>query len=256
MLKITFLGTGTSYGVPVLTSKHPVCLSNDPKDKRLRSSILIQWSNTNIVIDCGPDFRQQLLRENLCHLEGILFTHEHADHTAGLDDIRAFNHKSGPLPIYGSKQVIRSLRQRYQYIFQKKNRYQGIPKVLPHRIADVNPFEIKGKTILPVKVNHTVVPVMGFRIDNFAYFTDVKTIPQEKYQYLEDLDVLVLNCIRKETHPNHLNLEEALSIVQIVSPKKCYLTHISNQMGFHEVVSKELPKNIHIAYDTLQIEST
>lgn len=255
MLKITFLGTGTSYGVPVLTSKHPVCLSNDSKDKRLRSSVLVQWAETNIVIDCGPDFRQQLLRENLCHLDAILFTHEHADHTAGLDDIRAFNHKRGPLPIYGSKRVLKSLKQRYQYIFQNESRYQGVPKVLPHRIVDGNPFEIEGKTILPVKVNHTVMPVMGFRIDNFAYFTDVKTIPQKKYKYLTDLDVLVLNCIRKESHPNHLNLEEAISIVRLLAPKKCYFTHISNQMGFHEVVSKELPKNIQLAYDTLQVES-
>ena len=253
MLRITFLGTGTSYGSPVLTSKHEVCFSTDYRDSRLRSSLLIQWNDYNLIIDCGPDFRQQCLRAKLDRLDALCFTHEHADHTAGLDDIRAYNFRQGPMPVYLTKRVLQSLERRYYYIFDERYRYKGAPRVIPNLIDDLFPFMLEGKRILPIGVNHTVVPVMGFRIEDFAYITDIKSIEPKKIPYLENLEVLVLGCIRKEPHPNHLNLQEALDLIDEIKPKRCYLTHISNLMGFHEKVSLELPNNVFLAHDQLKL---
>ena len=255
MLKIHFLGTGTSQGIPIIGSKHPVCLSDNPKDKRLRVSVLVEWEDINLVIDCGPDFRQQMLRTDCTHLDAILFTHEHADHTAGLDDIRPFFFRQGDIPVYGSKQVLDNLNLRFGYIFSAENKYPGAPSVEQHVIDSNTPFLFKNKTIVPVEVYHNTLAVMGFRIDNFCYLTDVKTIADVEQQKLKNLDILVLSALRIDSHPNHLNLEEALEMIEKLKPKKAYLTHISNLMGFHDEVSKNLPSNVFLAYDTLTVFS-
>ena len=255
MLKIHFLGTGTSQGIPIIGSKHPVCLSDNPKDKRLRVSVLVEWEDINLVIDCGPDFRQQMLRTDCTHLDAILFTHEHADHTAGLDDIRPYFFRQGDIPVYGSKQVLDNLNLRFGYIFSAENKYPGAPSVEQHVIDSNTPFLFKNKTIVPVEVYHNTLAVMGFRIDNFCYLTDVKTIADVEQQKLKNLDILVLSALRIDSHPNHLNLEEALEMIEKLKPKKAYLTHISHLMGFHDEVSKNLPSNVFLAYDTLTVFS-
>ena len=254
MLKITFLGTGTSQGIPVIGSQHPVCMSKNPKDKRLRSSVLIQWDDYNYVIDCGPDFRQQMLSVDCQYLSGILFTHEHADHTAGIDDIRPFFFRQGDIPIFASIRVVKELTRRFGYIFETDNKYPGTPAVKINSIAENTPFSLGEKMVIPIEVMHNRLPVMGFRIDNFSYLTDVKYIEDQQLKKLEGTEVLVINALRKEPHPTHLNLEEALEIVQHIKPKAAYFTHISHLLGFHDEVSKELPQKIYLAYDGLQIQ--
>jgi phosphoribosyl 1,2-cyclic phosphate phosphodiesterase len=196
-----------------------------------------------------------MLRTECSHLDGILFTHEHADHTAGLDDIRPFFFRQGDIPVYGSKRVMDNLMTRFGYIFSSENKYPGAPSVAQNIISAQTPFEFKNKTIIPVEVFHNTLSVMGFRIDNFCYLTDVKTIAEEEQQKLKDLDVLVLSALRIEPHPNHLNLEEALAMIEKIQPQKAYLTHISHLMGFHDEVSKMLPENVFLAYDTLTVTS-
>jgi phosphoribosyl 1,2-cyclic phosphate phosphodiesterase len=254
MLKITFLGTGTSQGIPVIGSQHPVCMSKNPKDKRLRSSVLIQWDDYNYVIDCGPDFRQQMLSVDCQYLSGILFTHEHADHTAGIDDIRPFFFRQGDIPIYASMRVVKELTRRFGYIFETHNKYPGTPAVKINSLAENTPFSLGEKMVIPIEVMHNRLPVLGFRIDNFSYLTDVKYIEDQQLKKLEGTEVLVINALRKEPHPTHLNLEEALEIVQHIKPKAAYFTHISHLLGFHDEVSKELPQQIYLAYDGLQIQ--
>lgn len=251
-MKITFLGTGTSQGIPIIGSKHEVCLSTNPKDKRLRSSIMLEWNDYRYIIDCGPDFRQQLLREEVDTINGIIFTHEHADHTAGLDDIRPFTHTMGDVPLYVPERMTDNLQQRFFYIFTKVNRYPGAPS------ADIiiiynKSFTIGDKIITPVEYMHGRIPIYGYRIDNFAYLTDFKSISEEEKEKLNNLDVLVLSALRIESHPTHLNLEEALAFIEEIHPKKTYLTHISHRLGFHAEVEKELPQNIRLAYDGLKI---
>ena len=255
MIKVQFLGTGTSQGIPIIGSTHPVCLSSDPKDKRLRVSVLIEWDDTHLVIDCGPDFRQQMLRANCTHIDALFFTHEHADHTAGLDDIRPFFFRQGSIPVYGSKRVLKNLSRRFDYIFSSKNKYPGAPSVEQHQLAADTPFHFNGKIITPIQVLHNQLPVMGYRIDDFCYLTDVKTLPENELDKLQNLDLLVLSALRIEPHPNHLNLEEALELISILNPKRTYLTHISHLMGFHEEVSKRLPPRVFLAYDTLKLTS-
>lgn len=250
---VTFLGTGTSQGVPIIGSNHPVCLSLNSKDKRLRNAILIKWDAITLVVDCGADFRQQMLRENVQDIDGILFTHEHADHTAGLDDIRQFCYKSGPIPIWGLQRVIDSLEQRFYYIFQKENRYPGAPSVSP-TIINADIFEILGKKIQPIQVQHGKLPILGYRFANFAYLTDVKSITAEEKEKLKNLDVLVTSALRIEPHPTHSSLEEALALVEELQPKRAYFSHISHLLGFHDDVSKQLPNNVELAYDGLTIE--
>lgn len=251
-MKVYFLGTGTSQGIPVIGSTHPVCLSNDFKDRRLRVSIWIHWDNYSYVIDCGPDFRQQMLAARCNHLDGILFTHEHADHTAGLDDIRPYNFRAGDLPIFGQERVITSLKKRFEYIFETENRYPGAPSVKVNEIGEV-PFAIGNKFAVPVKVWHGNLEVLGFRIDDFAYLTDVKTIDKSEIEKLRGIKVLVVNALREEPHPTHFNLEEALDFVELLKPERTYFTHISHHLGFHEEVQKKLPKNVFLAYDNLEI---
>jgi phosphoribosyl 1,2-cyclic phosphate phosphodiesterase len=254
LLNITFLGTGTSQGVPMIASNHPVCLSTDSKDKRLRSSILISWGANTFVIDCGPDFRQQMLRENVQLINGVLFTHEHADHTAGLDDLRPFCYKIGEMPIYLNQKTLDSLEERFQYIFSKENRYPGAPSVLPI-VVEKTPFLIDDVDVIPIQLLHGKLPILGYRIENMAYLTDLKTISDEEKEKLKNLDVLIVNALRIEEHPTHFNLQEALDFVKEIKPKRAYFTHISHRLGFHGEISEKLPENVFLAYDGLKIES-
>lgn len=255
MIKITFLGTGTSQGIPIIGSKHPVCLSDNPKDKRLRVSVAIAWDDVFYVIDCGPDFRQQMLNCHARNLDGILFTHEHADHTAGLDDIRPFFFRQGKIKMHMTARVHASLERRFDYIFIDENKYPGAPSVNVNTIEKSKSFELSDKQVTPIEVMHFNMPVMGYRIDNFAYLTDVKTIAEEEKLKLKNLDVLVLNALRQDPHPSHLNLKEALEMIEELKPKRAYLTHISHLLGFHDEVQASLPPNVYLAYDNLQISS-
>lgn len=252
-LTITFLGTGTSQGIPVIGSSHPVCLSNDFKDKRLRVSVMIAWGNYQFVIDCGPDFRQQMLRENVSFINGVLLTHEHNDHVAGIDDIRPFNFRQGELAFYAEKRVFEALKQRFSYVFETVNKYPGAPTIKEVEISKEHTFELGGKTIIPVEAMHANLPVLGFRIDDFAYMTDVKTIDDTEKLKLKGLKVLVINALREKHHESHLNIKEALELIKELQPKTTYFTHISHLMGFHEEVEAKLPKHVHLAYDTLKI---
>ena len=251
-MKITFLGTGTSLGIPIVGSNHPVCLSDNPKDMRLRVSVLVEWSDFTILIDCGPDFRQQLLRTDCNEINAIIFTHEHSDHTAGLDDLRPFFYRQGAIDIYAHERVLKSLYKRFDYIFKKENKYPGVLTLNDYQLSGEN-FNLGGKTIIPINVLHNNLPIFGYRINNFAYITDAKTISKLEIKKLTNLDVLVVNALRIDSHVSHFNLEEALEFIKLVNPKKAYLTHISHHLGFHDVVEKTLPKNVKIAYDQLQI---
>lgn len=250
-LKITFLGTGTSTGVPMIASNHPVAKSKDPRDSRLRPSIMVSWNNNNYIIDSGPDFRQQMLRENVQAIRGIFYTHEHADHIAGFDDIRAFSFKMGEVPIYVSERVLNILKKRFEYVFATENRYASAPKVQANIISHHKKLEFYGVTITPVEVMHGKLPILGYRFNNVAYLTDVKTVSKEEKKKLQNLDILIVTGLRIEPHPNHLNLEESLAFIKEIKPKKAYLTHISDGLGFHAEVEKELPENVFLAYDGL-----
>lgn len=252
-MKITFLGTGTSQGIPVIGSNHEVCLSTDSRDKRFRSSVLLEWNNASYVIDCGPDFRQQMLRSNTNRLNGVIFTHYHADHTAGMDDIRPFSLRDGEVQMYMDRVVAQNLQERFAYIFATENRYVGAPKVSINLIEN-KAFELSGKKIEPVEVMHGNLKIFGYRIDKFAYITDAKNVLGKEIEKLKGLDVLVVNALRKDAHPTHFNLDEALSFIRELKPRKAYLTHISHRLGFHKEVSKELPENVFLAYDGLEIE--
>jgi len=252
-MKITFLGTGTSQGIPVIGCTHEVCLSKNKKDKRLRSSVAIQWDDETYVIDCGPDFRQQMLNQSIPRISGILFTHFHADHTAGLDDIRPFTQRYGSLPIYAKKDVVDSLKERFDYIFSKVNRYIGAPSLIINEIKN-KPFELNTVTINPIEVNHGNLKIFGYRFNNAAYITDAKMVSVEEKRKLKNLDVLVINALRIDSHPTHFNLEEALEFISEIKPQKAYLTHISHKLGFHDEVSKKLPKNVFLAYDGLNLD--
>ena len=252
-MKVYFLGTGTSQGIPVIGSNHSVCLSDNSKDKRLRVSIWIHWDDFSYVIDCGPDFRQQMLVSKCQKLDGILFTHEHADHTAGLDDIRPFNYKQGDMPIYAHIRVIDNLKKRFDYIFETENRYPGAPAVIPMEVKNNYNFKIGNKTIIPINGMHGNLQVFGYRIDDFAYLTDVKTFETSEIEKLKGLKVLVITALREEPHHSHFNMAEALTFINLVQPQKTYLTHISHLLGFHDEVQQKLPKNVFLAYDNLEI---
>ncbi len=251
-MQITFLGTGTSQGIPIIGSQHPVCQSKDAKDKRLRTSLMIEWDQYRYIIDCGPDFRQQMLRNQVDQIDGILFTHEHTDHIIGLDDIRPFYFKQGDIPIYAHPRVLDALNQRFSYIFQEHNKYPGTPSVAVHPLSG-NPFSLGNCPIVPINVYHGRLQVYGFRFQDFAYITDAKTIADQELEKLKGVKVLVLNALRKEPHHAHFNLAEALDIINIIKPERAYLTHISHLLGFHNEVEKKLPNHIHLAYDNLKI---
>ena len=252
-MKIYFLGTGTSQGIPVIGSNHPVCLSSDIKDKRLRVSIWIVWDDFSFVIDCGPDFRQQMLVSNCPKIDAIFFTHEHADHTAGLDDIRPYFFKQGEIPIYAHSRVLKNLEKRFDYIFEIENKYPGAPGVLPIEVINNFPILFGSKKVIPINAWHGSLQVFGYRFSDFAYLTDVKSIEEEELTKLDNLEVLVISALREELHDTHFNLKEALDFIHLVKPKKTYLTHISHIFGFHEEIQNKLPKNVFVAYDNLEI---
>lgn len=237
----------------MITCNCGVCTSTDPRDQRLRSSVLIEKDGKVLVIDTGPDFRQQMLKSRVQQLDGILITHEHKDHVAGLDDVRAFNFKTrAPVDLYGEKRALDSIRREFAYIFAD-HRYPGIPQINMHLI-DPHRFEIQGIEIIPVRAMHMKLPVLGFRIDNFTYLTDTNYVAPEEIEKIKNSKVFVINALRKKSHISHYNLEEAVELINKVKPREAYLTHISHMMGLHEEVEKELPENIHMAYDGLQLE--
>lgn len=252
-MNVYFLGTGTSQGIPVIGSNHPVCHSTDVKDKRLRVSVWISWDNYSYVIDCGPDFRQQMLTSNCQKVDGILYTHEHSDHTSGMDDIRPFNFRQGEMPIYAHQRVIDNLKKRFDYIFEIENKYPGAPSVKTIEVMNNQYFTIGNKKAIPINVMHGDLQVFGYRIDDFAYLTDVKTVEKSEMDKLNNLKVLVVNALREEHHATHFNLQEALDFIDLIQPQKAYITHISHILGFHEEVQQKLPKNVYLAYDNLKI---
>lgn len=252
-MKITFLGTGTSQGIPVIACKCKVCNSVSDFDKRLRTSIFIQSKGINLVVDTGPDFRQQMLRAGIERLDGILYTHSHKDHTAGLDDIRAFNYvQNDALDLFGTESLFEDLKSQYNYIFHKYS-YPGIPQIRLNEIQNKK-FQIGPVSILPVEVLHYKVKVFGFRIEGFTYITDANFIEESEKKKILGSEVLVLNALRKEKHISHFNLEEALDLIEELKPKTAYLTHLSHQMGLHSEVSSLLPENVNLAYDGLELE--
>lgn len=252
-IKLTFLGTGTSQGVPVIACGCEVCKSSNSKDKRLRSSVMFTINDINIVVDTGPDFRQQMLRENVENIHGIIFTHSHKDHTAGLDDVRAFNFKHNKnIDIYCEVNVLESLSKEFSYIFDESFAYPGIPRINSNIISE-SVFTIDNIEILPIRGLHYKLPVLGFRIGDVAYITDMNLIEDSELKKLNNLDVLVINALRKEAHVSHFSLSEALEIIETIKPKASYLTHISHNLGLAKEVSKELPDNVFLGYDGLVV---
>lgn len=252
-MKVTFLGTGTSQGVPLIGCDCEVCHSTDEKDKRLRSSILIEEGGKVFVIDTGPDFRQQMLRENVKRLDAVIFTHEHRDHIAGLDDIRAFNFTmKSVIDVYADDNVEKALKKTLWYIFSE-DKYPGIPEVEMHHING-EPFNVGKTRFIPIQVMHHKLPVLGFRVNNFTYITDANSIPEKEKSKIYGSEVLVLNALRREKHISHFNLDEAIEMIGELKPKKAYITHISHQLGKHAEVEKELPPHIRLAYDGLKLD--
>ena len=249
-MKITFLGTGTSQGVPVIGCTCRVCNSLNPKDKRLRTSVMIETEGKRFVIDTGPDFRQQMLREKVNRVDAVIYTHDHRDHVAGLDDIRAFNYiMKKDMDLYASELVQRGIQQQFGYIFTEK-KYPGIPEITLHTIEN-KPFSIAGVEFIPVLVKHMHLAVFGFRIGNFTYITDANFISEEEKKKIYGSEVVVLNALRHESHPSHFTLEEAIAQINELKPKKAYLIHMSHQIGLHEEIEESLPENIRLAHDGL-----
>ncbi|UII23548.1 MBL fold metallo-hydrolase [Fulvivirga ligni] len=252
-MRVTTLGTGTSQGVPVIACDCEVCLSLDYHDKRTRTSIHIETEGKSFIIDTGPDFRNQVLRERIKQLDAIIFTHEHKDHTAGLDDVRAFNFRQQKdMPIYAKHNVIEQLKQEFSYAFGEK-KYPGVPQIKVYEI-DNSPFEVEGVLFTPIQVMHLKLPVFGFRVKDFSYITDANYISEEEKEKVKGSKVLVLNALQKETHISHFNLEQAIALAEEIGAEQTYFTHISHRMGLHKEVKTELPDNMHLAHDGLTIE--
>lgn len=246
-MKLTFLGTGTSTGVPYIGCDCEVCKSKDPRDQRLRCSSLLEINDKKILIDCGPDFRQQALRSNIRHIDAVLLTHEHVDHMMGLDDLRPF----GNVDIYANESTTVAIHRVFSYCFN--NNYHGIPSFSMHEISN-HPFQIGETVIQPVIAYHFKLPIYGYRIGNFAYLTDFKTIDPCEEEKLKGLDVLILNALRHTEHFSHASVEESLALVNRVKPKRTYFIHMCHQIGLHEMEDAKLPENVHLAYDGLTIE--
>lgn len=252
-MTITFLGTGTSQGVPVIGDNCEVCLSADKHDKRLRTSILIEAADKTIVVDSGPDFRYQMLRANVQRLDAIVFTHEHKDHVAGMDDIRAFNYKQkAAIDIYAEPRVQTALRREFPYIFDDKG-YPGIPQIDLHTIG-LNPFDVGSIHFIPIGVMHYKLPVLGFRIKDFTYITDAKTVSDTEKEKIYGTKILVINALQKESHISHFTLAEAVAFAKDINAERTYFTHISHRLGKHADINKELPAGIELAYDGLTFE--
>ena len=253
LLRVTFLGTGTSTGVPMIACECNVCTSTDEKNKRLRSSILVQSNTTTLLVDTTPDFRTQMLRENVKKVDAVLFTHPHKDHIAGLDDIKAYNFfQKKPMEVYANVLTQEALRREFFYIFAE-NKYPGIPSVNLNTITG-QPFVIGDITVTPIQVNHLKMPVLGFRFGDFTYITDANRIDEEEKEKIKGSKILVLNALRKKEHISHFTLQQAIDIVEELKIPKAYFTHISHQLGRHEEISLELPPNIQLAFDGLQID--
>lgn len=253
-MKITFLGTGTSQGVPVIGCDCAVCTSANKKDNRLRTSIWIETTEASIVIDTGPDFRYQMLRANVRKLDAVVFTHSHKDHIAGLDDVRAYNYsQQKAMDVYATTHTQDALRREFEYVFNNKD-YPGIPQLNLHTILPDEPFAINGLEILPIRVMHYHMEVLGFRINDFTYITDANYIAPKELNKIQGSKVMVLNALRREPHISHYTLDEAIEIAKLVGAPDTYFTHISHQLGLHDEVSKELPEGIHLAYDELTLE--
>jgi phosphoribosyl 1,2-cyclic phosphate phosphodiesterase len=249
-MRITFLGTGTSMGVPVIGCDCEVCLSPNSRDKRLRSSLLVETQGQVILIDAGPDFRQQMLTAQIKHIDGILLTHGHTDHVGGLDDVRPINwYMQRPMPIYAEQPVLDELVQRYAYAFAK-NKYPGVPdyQLVP---IDTEPFYLNNVLVEPIRVWHYKLPVLGFKFGKMAYITDANRIDDIELDKLRGLDVLVINGLREEEHLSHFSLPEALSVIKKLNPQQAFITHISHQLGLHDVVNTQLPSNVKLSYDGL-----
>ncbi len=254
-MRVTFLGTGTSQGVPVIGCDCPICASPDPRDKRLRVSVLVETQGKSILIDAGPDLRQQMLRARVGSLDAVLLTHEHMDHIAGMDDLRSFSFLHEPpraVPVYADEPTLRAVRRVYEYAFREK-KYPGVPEFDLHTI-ERQPFWVEGVEVTPVEVMHMHMPVLGFRIGGFTYITDAKTIRPEELDKVRGTDTLVLNALREKQHYSHLNLSEALAIVEEVKPRQSWFTHISHLMGTHAATNDRLPQHVRIAYDGLVVE--
>lgn len=251
-MKVTFLGTGTSQGVPVIGCECRVCKSLDYRDKRFRTSVYIEANDVSFVIDTGPDFRMQMLRSGINRLDAIIFTHEHKDHTAGLDDIRPFNFmQQKDMPVFGKRQVIDQLKREYSYIFSEK-KYPGVPQVSCIEI-DEHPFHIEGLDITPLPVLHYKLPVLGFRIRDFSYITDANFIPDSTLALLEGSEILVLNALQKDPHISHFTLDQAIEQAQKIGAQKTYFTHISHKLGLHHEVEQALPEGIFLAFDGMEL---
>lgn len=253
ILKITFLGTGTSQGVPIIACTCAVCKSANKKDKRLRTSVMIETKGKTIIIDAGPDFRYQMLRQNVKHIDAVLLTHGHKDHTGGLDDVRAFNYfMKKPIDIYSTLEVQKVIRNDYMYAFAQ-DRYPGVPEFDLHTIKNKE-FEIDNVKILPIKAMHYQMPVFGYRIENFTYITDANYIEDKELKKIDGSEILVINALRRKPHISHFTLDQALDLIKILKPKTAYLTHISHQLGLFDEVERELPANVHLAYDGLTLQ--
>ncbi|MDR2806472.1 MAG: MBL fold metallo-hydrolase [Dysgonamonadaceae bacterium] len=253
-MKLRFLGTGTSTGNPEIGCRCEVCTSADPKDERYRASVLVETDGKHLLIDCGPDFRMQMLEtfrhEPFFPLDGVLLTHEHYDHVGGLDDLRAFG-RTEPVKLYAEAGVARAIRTRMAYVF-KKHKYPGVPNLQIQTIGN-RPFTVAGVSALPVRLMHGNLPILGYRMDRMAYLTDLKTIPEEEYAKLQDLDVLVINALRPQEHIAHETLADALRNIERIRPRRAYLTHVSHSFGLHEAVQKTLPENVFVAFDGLEV---
>jgi len=250
---VTLLGTGTSQGVPVIGCDCAVCRSDDQRDKRLRTAALLEVAGRRVAIDCGPDFRQQMLRAQVHSLDAILLTHEHNDHIIGMDDVRPFNFMHWTdMPVYASGRVISELRRRFAYVFAEQP-YPGAPMIRLEEISKEHPFEVGDLQVTPVEVMHGRLPVLGFRVGAFAYITDVRTISDAEQEKLRDLDVLVLSALHHREHHSHLNLEQALALIDRLRPRRAYLTHMSHRMGRHAEINPTLPPGVELGYDGLRI---
>ncbi len=254
-MTVTFLGTGTSSGVPMIGCTCPVCRSLDPRDQRLRTAVHIAVEGRSLVVDAGPDFRQQMLRARVAQLDALLFTHEHKDHTAGLDDVRAYNFRQQQaLPVFAEPRVLAQLQREFAYVFAA-HKYPGVPQLTLHPIErDDVPFEVLGLPVQPLRALHHKLPVLGFRLGGFAYLTDANHLGPETMDQLRGADTVVLNALRRESHISHFTLAEAVAILEEVKPRRAFLTHISHQLGRHLEVEKELPAWIRLAYDGLTVE--
>ena len=256
-MKLTFLGTGTSQGVPVIGCKCEVCRSEDGRDRRLRTAAMVEMGGKRFIIDAGPDFRYQMLREGVTHIDAILLTHEHKDHTGGIDDVRAFNFVDFPvihtMHIYGNEPTITSIRRDFHYAFSE-DKYRGVPEIELHTIAEDKPFVVADVEVMPVVGSHSErFRSVGFRFGELAYLTDMNAIADEEIAKLQGVKVLVVNALRWESHNSHFSVAEALEVIRRVAPERAYLTHMSHRIGLHAVAEQHLPDGVYLAYDGLTV---